>query len=52
MKAELEKLRVKFDVPENQPQDISNPDTRYHSSTMHEKAMEQDKMRAAKGKVQ
>jgi hypothetical protein len=38
MKAELEKLRVQYKVKENQPKDISNIDSSYHSVTMRRKA--------------
>ena len=48
MKAELEKLRAQYKVPANQLKDISNPDSRYHSATMRQKALAQDKKRADK----
>lgn len=37
LKAELERLRKLYKVPENVPKDISNPDMRYHSRTMLQK---------------
>jgi arylsulfatase A-like enzyme len=48
MKVELARLRKHYDVPETEPQDISNPDSRYHSKTMRERAIEKDKKKASK----
>ncbi|WP_430817184.1 sulfatase family protein [Carboxylicivirga sp. RSCT41] len=39
MRAELNKLRTQYKVPENQPQYVSNPDMRYHSETMRKRAL-------------
>jgi len=48
MKAALEKLRVQYKVPSNQPKDISNPGSGYHSVTMRQKALAEDKKRTNK----
>ena len=43
MNAELEKLRAQYKVPANKPQDISDPDLRYHSDRMRRRAQKQKK---------
>jgi len=48
MKTELEKLITQYRVPANQPKDISNIDSRYHSATTRQKALEADKKRVDK----
>ena len=48
LKTELSILRKQYDVPENQVQDISNPEMRYHSTTMRQKAIEFDRSKSIK----
>ncbi|MGY6647695.1 sulfatase family protein [Wenyingzhuangia sp. IMCC45574] len=43
MQVKLEELRQQYDVPKNQPMDISNPDMKYHSAHVLKKAMEKAK---------
>jgi arylsulfatase A-like enzyme len=42
MKAELESLRLQYEVPENVPQDTANPEMRYHSVAMRKSSMEKE----------
>jgi len=48
MRAELVRLRDQYKVPANQPKDISNPDSSYHSATMRQRALAQEKKRVDK----
>ena len=48
LKKELQRLRERYEVPENEKQDLTNVDRHYHSESIRARGIERRKAREAK----